>query len=128
MAFLKEQIPNDAKLFLRIHETLFVPAAGDPSVKRPSSACFKDPRLSVNWAAYSTTESTAKPSSAAVVAFLVEDCISLGQKVEHDPIQEGETDGPNQAHSEVCGAKDKVIRDKFVRLSKIEWRRDTLSG
>jgi len=125
MAFAVEAIPGEAALFLRVHKDQFV-TAGEAGAKRPSSACFRRTRMSVNWEKYSTAEATAKPSSAAVVALLAQDCRSLRQTVEHTPIQAGELDGPNQAHSEVCGPKeDKVIQYSFVRLSRIVWVRNT---
>jgi len=123
MAFAVEEIPGEAALFLRVHKDQFV-TVGEAGARRPSSACFRRPRLSVNWEKYSTPEGTAKPTSAAVVALRAHDCRSLGQTVEHTPIQAGEVDGPNQAHSEVCGPKeDKVIQNSFVRLSKVVWVR-----
>jgi hypothetical protein len=123
MAFAVEDIPGEAVLFLRVHRDQFVPS-NDPTVKRPSSVCFKHFNMSVNWAKYSTAEETAKASSAAVVELITLDCKSLHQDVIHSPIQEGEPDGPNQAHSEVRGDKPKPIRDAFVRLSKVVWIRN----
>lgn len=124
MAFEVEEIPGDAVLFLRIHRTQFVPS-NTPTVKRPSSACFKHLNMSVNWKKYSTAEQTAKASSAAVVSIIAQDCTALGQTVEHSPIQEGEPDGPNQAHSEVRGQKSQAVADKLVRLSQVVWIRNT---
>src|SRR5580658_10035111 len=126
MAFEVEDIPGRDVLFLRVDENQFVPS-NDPTMKRPSPACFKLPDLSVNWEKYSTAEETAKATSAAVVALIVQDCQSLQQTVIHVPIQEGEPDGPNQAHTEVRGPKEKSTRDKFVRLSKVVWVRNQAS-
>jgi hypothetical protein len=123
MAFEVEDIPGDAVLFLRVHKNQFVPS-NDPTVKRPSSACFKHLNMSVNWAKYSTAAETAKASSAAVVSFISQECKSLQQTVIHCPIQEGDPDGPNQAHSEVRGEKSQPICDKFVRFSKLVWIRN----
>jgi hypothetical protein len=125
MAFEVEEIPGEAKLFLRVHEQHYVPS-NDPTVKRPSSACFKDPNLSVNWAKYSSPKETAKPSSAAVVELVAQDCRSLQQTVIHCPIQEGEKDGPNQAHSEIRGPKEKSTRHMFVQRSKVVWVRNNI--
>jgi hypothetical protein len=123
MAFEVEDLPGDARLFLRVHEQYFVPS-NDPSVKRPSSACFKKPELSVNWAKYSSAKETAKPTSAAVVELVARECKSFNQTVIHCPIQDGEKDGPNQAHSEIRGPKTHSTCDKFVRLSKVVWIRN----
>lgn len=124
MAFNVEEIPGDAVLFLRVHRDQFVDS-NVPNVKRPSSACFKHLNMSVNWSKYSTAYETAKVSSAAVVALIAQDCRSLRQAVIHSPIQECEADGPNQAHSEVCGEKSKGTCYEFVRLSKVIWVRSS---
>ncbi len=76
MAFEVEDIPGQAVLFLRVHKDQFVPS-NDPKVKRPSSACFKNVDLSVNWAKYSTAQETAKASSAAVVSLIAQECRAL---------------------------------------------------
>src|SRR5271165_1588697 len=100
MAFAVEEIPDAAVLFRRVHETQFV-----PDENRPSSACFDQGRMSVNWEKYATAEQTAKPSSIAVVALAAGDCRSprFNQTVEHAPLERDEEGNPNQAHSEVCG-------------------------
>jgi hypothetical protein len=123
MAFPVEDIPGEATLYLRVHAKHFIDF-GDPPMKRPSSACFRHPNMSVNWSKYSTAVETAKDSSAAVVALIAQDCISLRQTVVHAPIQEGEPDGPNQAHSEVRGEKSRATSYEFVRLSKVVWVRN----
>jgi hypothetical protein len=124
MAFDVEEIPGQAKLFLRVHEQQYVTPADEPNVKRVSSACFRHENLSVNWEKYSSPKETAKPTSAVVVELVASECESLNQTVKHCPIQHGEKDGPNQAHSEIRGLKSKATQYRFVRISKIVWIRD----
>ena len=125
MAFEVEEIPSDARLFLRVHEQQYVVASDEPNgKKRLSSVCFRHENLSVNWEKYSSPEKTANPFSAVVVELVASECKSLNQTVKHCPIQEGEKDGPNQAHSEIRGPKSKATRYEFVRISKIVWFRD----
>ncbi len=124
MAFEVEEIPGEAKLFLRVHEKQYIVPSGEPNgKKRLSSVCFSHENLSVNWEKYSSPEKTANPFSAVVVEIVASACKSLNQTVKHCPIQEGETEGPNQAHSEIRGPKSKATRYEFVRISRIVWLR-----
>src|ERR1041385_6218232 len=82
MAFEVEKIPDEARLLIRVHETMFL-----REENRPSSACFKDERLSSNWAKYSCVEHTKNAKSAAVVSLIVKECHKVGQTVEHTPIE-----------------------------------------
>ena len=59
MAFAIEEIPDEDKLFRRIHHTHLLPEG------EISSAAFKQPRMSVNWEKYRDAKSTADENSAA---------------------------------------------------------------
>jgi len=86
--------------------------------------------MSVNWEKYATAEQTAKPSSIAVVALAAGDCRSprFNQTVEHAPLERDEEGNPNQAHSEVCGAKPKRLRHEFARLAQLVWKRSATTA
>jgi hypothetical protein len=116
MAFPVEEIPAEGILLLRVHKRMFV-----WSQHRPSSACFDFEELSTNWQKYSGIEATRNPDSAAVVSLIAQECRNLQQQVIHAPINEGEPDGPNQAHTHVCGTKPKIIRDQLARMAQVVW-------
>lgn len=117
MAFAVESITDDANLFRRIHRVHLTPEG------IISSQAYKQERLSVNWGKYSDAQSTADENSVAVTALVCGKCRALNQTVEHTPIEPGQNFGPNQAHSEICGNKDKTIRHQLRDLAKIVWRR-----
>ena len=87
-----------------------------------SSAAYGTDDMSVNWEKYSTAESTADRDSVFVTALNAGFCRELGQAVVHAPIQQGEPDGPNQAHAEVRGKKKK-IKQRLRDVATIVWRR-----
>ena len=120
MAFVVEEIQDDAVLFRRINK-MHVLSFPD----KISSAAFDRERMSVNWERYSNAESTAFEDSPIVVALITGDCRELSQIVEHTPIQPDNPCGlnPNQAHSEVCGKKTKSVRQKLKDKAKIAWTR-----
>lgn|SRR5208282_1926705 len=117
MAFAIESIPDDANLFRRIHGVHLTPEG------IISSQAYKQERLSVNWEKYSDAQSTADENSFAVTALVCGDCRELNQMVEHTPIEPDQQFGPNQAHSEICGNKNKTIRHQLRDLARIVWRR-----
>jgi hypothetical protein len=117
MAFAIEEIPDEDKLFRRIHHTHLLPEG------EVSSAAFKQPRMSVNWDKYSDAQRTADENSAAVVALMAGGCRELNQTVEHMPISSEQPDGPNQAHAEVCGNKTGAICRKLRDIAKKVWVR-----
>ena len=117
MAFAVEAIPDDANLFRRIHRDHLTPEG------IISSQAFKQERMSVNWEKYIDAPSTADQNSAAVAALICGECRALNQAVEHTPIELDQPFGPNQAHAEVCGSKDKTIRHQLRDLAKMVWRR-----
>jgi hypothetical protein len=129
MAFAIEEVPEQDKLFRHIPK-------GSPNPKgyyvleqnRFSSVLFKDERLSVNWQRYATVESTIRPNSSHVISLVAKQCTDLGQTVEHTPIEPDGVQPGNQAHAEICGAKDKVIRDQLSRLASIEWEMEDTSA
>ena len=83
MTFAIEAIPDEDRLFRRIHYTHLLPKG------EVSSAAFKQPRMSVNWEKYSDAKSTADENSAAVVVLIAGGCRELNQAVEHTPIEAG---------------------------------------
>jgi len=117
MAFAVESIPDDANLFRRIHRDHINPEG------IISSQAYKQERLSVNWEKYSDAQNTAVENSAAVAALVCGKCRELNQAVEHTPIEPGQNFGSNQAHSEICGNKDKTVRHQLRDLARIVWRR-----
>lgn len=110
MAFQVEEVPDNAKLFRKVHRNHFMPGG------LASSAAFRDARTSVNWEKYCNAEGTADTNSAAVMVLVAEECRELRQTVEHTPMEPDQAFGPNQAHVEVCGDKSKSVsrqlRDK----------------
>ena len=119
MAFAVEAVPPESNLFRRITREHVV----DAKTGKISSAAFRHERMSVNWERYSNAESSADENCVAVVAIVADACMSLGQTVEHTPIQMGEPFGPNQAHCEVCGKKTKAISQQLRDLARMVWRR-----
>jgi hypothetical protein len=119
MAFRIEAIPDDAKLFNRIHRDHLT------SEGVISSQAFNQPRLSVNWEKYSTPERTADANSALVVSLVAKGCRQLQQTVEHTPIEPDQPFGPNQAHTEICGNKSPSIRRKLRDMATVAWRKIT---
>lgn len=117
MAFAVESIPDDANLFRRIHKIHLTPEG------IISSQAYNSERLSVNWEKYATAQSTADENSAAVTALVCQDCKELNQTVEHTPIEPEQPFGPNQAHAEICGNKNKTIRHQLRDLARMVWRR-----
>lgn len=116
MAFVVEEIPPEGVLFRRIQPMFIKPEGGI------SSAAYGTDNLSVNWEKYSSARATADSESVFVTAFTAGFCRELGQTVVHDPIQEGQPDGPNQAHTEVRGKKKK-IKQRLRDTATIVWRR-----
>ena len=121
MAFAVEAIPDDANLFRRIHQNHY-----DAKTGNVSSAAFRDERLSVNWEKYSDAKNSADKNSAAVVAVISGDCKTLGQTIEHTPIEPDQPAGPNQAHTEVCGNKKGVISRQLRDIAKAVWFRQAM--
>ncbi|MGA2865584.1 MAG: hypothetical protein ABSF95_14010 [Verrucomicrobiota bacterium] len=117
MAFAVEAIPDDANLFRRIHRDHLAPQG------TISSQAFNHERLSVNWEKYSDAQGTAIESSVAVVALPAGGCRALGQTVEHTPIEPDQPFGPNRAHAQICGKKDKTIRHRLRDMANVVWRR-----
>jgi hypothetical protein len=123
MAFAVEVIPDEARLFRRIHQTQY-----DDKTGVVSSAAFRHDRMSVNWEKYSNAGNSTDQNSSAVVALIAGDCRPLGQTIEHTPIEPDQPTGPNQAHAEVCGAKKGVISRQLRDLAKIVWLRSQTSA
>lgn len=119
MAFAVEEIPDDANLFRKIHQTHY-----DEETGVVSSAAFKQERMSVNWEKYKTAEESADVNSAAVVELTGGDCRQLEQSVEHTPIEPGQPFGPNQSHAEVCGKKTGSISRKLRDKAGTVWLRN----
>lgn len=117
MAFAIEEIPDENRLFRRVHHTHLLPGG------EVSSAAFKQPHMSVNWEKYSNAPRTADENSAAVVALVAGGCRELSQTVEHTPIEPEQPGGPNQAHAEVCGNKTGAISRKLRDIAKKVWTR-----
>jgi hypothetical protein len=118
----KEEIPDDATVFMRLHQTLFRDGAIMP-------VAFKDHGggMSVDWSKYASPEETRararQPAKNAVISMGVQAIRSIeGLLVEHEPVQENGLDDkggpipPNRAHSEVFGEKTEERRLKLSRI------------
>jgi len=107
-------LPDD-DLYRGIHPTWW-----SVTDKRPTSAAFKDPELSVDWCKYSSLQESFERykrlfglDTAAIVSFKVQNAENLGQEVKHDP---DEINGEyNEAHTLVSGKKTKKIARQFAR-------------
>ncbi len=120
----KEDIPDNASLFMRIHKRFIL--AGDVGPH-----AFRDHArgMSVDWDKYSTPQETrnrARIASDNAVISLVAGAVRAIEPlvVEHAPIQDnsfeegGNPLKPNRAHSEVIGEKTTEVRVKLSRT----WR------
>lgn len=117
MAFTIEEIPDSDALLHHVPHQMWVAAE-----ERPSSACFKKkPSLSVNWIRYSSVTHTRREKSFAVISLLAGGCRSIGQEVQHSPIEADEPFGPNQAHTDILGEKPQPVADQLARLARVEW-------
>ena len=124
MAFAVEEIPDNARLFRKIHKTHY-----DEKRREVSSAAFKQERMSVNWEKYkSSAKDSADANSAAVAALVAKDCRGLEQIIEHTPIGPDQPNGPNQAHAEVCGKKSKAVSHKLRDKATTVWLREAFAS
>ena len=114
----KEDIPDEAVLYFRIHKWAY-----HGGVLNPSVFVDQEGGMSVDWAKYSDAvacRSRARnPGDNGVVSF---NCGEVRQvpplTVEHEPIQTGPE--MNRAHSEVLGEKDEEVQVKLSRISRWE--------
>jgi hypothetical protein len=130
----KEEIPNQAQLFMRVHKNHFDPDGqirliafrnhgqeGNPSI---------EPGMSTDWEKYSTPEecrqratlSGKSPENYAVIVLPVGEVREIpGQRVEHTPIYEPNAVPPilNRAHTDVFGEKDEQARLTLMQISRI---------
>jgi len=113
-----EHIPDPDLLYRRIHPSHF-----DAESKHVSSAAFTSDRMSVNWAKYSTPEQAATSETPVVVSLIAGYCRDLGQTVEHSPLGPDNPSGPNAAHAEVCGKKNKSIKTRLRDAAQTVWHR-----
>ena len=119
MAFVVEEIPDNANLFRKIHRTHFNNQTGVVS-----SAAFKQERMSVNWDKYKKNpQDSADQNSSAVVSLVAGECRELGQSVEHTPVEPDQPFGPNQAHAEVRGKKTDSVSHKLRDKAHTVWVR-----
>jgi hypothetical protein len=118
----KEDIPDNASVFMRIHKNFIV--GGDVT---PNTFRDQGPGMSVDWNEYSTpleTRNRARtPSANAVISMIAAEIRKIDAlTVEHTPIQENSFDeegrplAPNRAHSEVIGQKTPEVRVKLSRI------------
>ena len=118
----KENIPDDASLFMRIHKTFITGGDVGPHAFRDHGR-----GLSVDWNEYSTPQETRSrartPADNAVIGLVAGAVRAIeALMVEHEPIQENAFDEkghaikPNRAHSEILGDKTPEIRVKLSRL------------
>ena len=103
-----EEIPDTDSLYRSIHQQWVKPDSIEP-------AAFRDDRMSVDWARYSTPQEARarrkRPEDNAVVQLIAGQVRSLpSQHVEHTPIVE------NRSHSEVIGEKTPRVRMELARI------------
>lgn len=128
----KEEIPDEASVFMRIHRNLIPTGELGPNAFREHGR-----GMSVDWSKYSTPLETrdrtrkSPPSDNAVVSMTVGDIRAIdGLVVEHNPVQEnsfgedGNPTEPNRAHSEVIGISSVSPEKKTERRLKLSriWR------
>ncbi len=121
MKWPKEEIPLEARLFMRVHKNMIVHG-------QPLPGAFKNQGegMSTDWEKYSTPEETRRRARKAaeeyaVIALVVGEVRQLpGQIVEHTPVQPDPAAGEpgNRAHTDVYGEKrkDPEIRKAFMRI------------
>jgi hypothetical protein len=110
MSFPKEDIPNNSKLYYRVHITNIIDGAVVPgSFKELGSG------MSTDWEKYSTPEQSLKrarvPIENSIVHFVVGELRSIPLEVEHTPDDELN----NQAHTDVKGISG--VNKQKVRLN-----------
>ena len=124
----KEAIPDDAKVFMRIHRSWV--RGGELII-----GVFQDRGggMSVDWNKYSTAEETKNrarsPADNGVIGIIAgKICLIDGLQIEHDPVQENTRDSegkpiqPNRAHTEILGEKTPERRVKLSRIYSWEIR------
>jgi hypothetical protein len=118
---LPEEIPDPDPLYRQVREPQHI----NPANGEFSSATFGDTELSVDWSRHSTpTETAGRHSSVGmVVEITAGKCRKIGLEVTHNPLHEGEPDGPNPAHTLVKGKKRQAIKTSLKADARIVWRR-----
>jgi len=117
-----EEIPDNARLFRRVHSNFLRGQAGfDESYIPPGAIRKTDAGLSTDWSKYSTPKQTRfrapKPEANGVISLPVGPVRrEASQTVEHDPVPD------NQSHSLVVGKKDEETRVLLLRLARWEIR------
>jgi hypothetical protein len=117
----KEEIPPDARLYMRVHKNMVLQGKVLPGAFRNQGA-----GMSTDWEKYSTPEETRQrarkpPEEYAVISLIVDEVLQLpGQTVEHTPVQPNPAVGEpgNRAHTDVYGEKkkDPEVRKAFMRI------------
>ena len=118
----KEEIPDNASVFMRIHKTFITGGDVGPNAFRDHGR-----GMSVDWNKYSTplkTRNRARtPADTAVISMIAGAVRAIEPLVlEHEPIQDNSLDEkgspvkPNRAHSEIIGEKTTEIRVKLSRI------------
>src|SRR3990172_5398170 len=105
-----EEIPDKDRLYRGVHRQ-YIGDSIEPGA-------FRDDRMSVDWARYSTPQEARarrkRPEDNAVVQLVAGQVRSLpSQHVEHTPIAE------NRSHSEVIGEKTPRVRVELSRICTI---------
>lgn len=116
-----EEIPDDNRLFMRVHERW-----RDDSGIAPAAFRNHNDGMSTDWEKYSVAQETRLrarvPAKNAVVSLLAGEvrCVP-GQNVQHTP----DVENKNRAHTDVFGDKDVEARLKLRRIAKVEIAFDT---
>lgn len=124
----RENIPDDALLFMRVHKSQL-----DPNGE-PIPGAFKNrPRstdgMSTDWNKYSTAEEcrlrARTPADNVVLRLRVDEVRQIPlQTVEHTPKYEPAATPPliNRAHTDVFGEKNTQVRLQFMKIYKLAIR------
>jgi hypothetical protein len=133
--FLKEEIPDSATLFYRVHRSYV------RSGLKHNIFTAKEGAMSTDWCRYSSAESarlrSKTPSENGIVAFnagklraLLIETPSYNLEVDHSPIQPNNSRGlpPNQAHTNVrttnCQIDETAVRYKLWEICGKKWSID----
>jgi len=123
MVWPTEEIPNDDKLYLRVHRSHFVEGELIPAAFRdrpPPPNEDGKPGMSTHWCRYAEPEwiisnLARSPQDTGIVSMLVQDVREIpGLTVEHTP-RSGD-----RSHADVFGTKDVQSRLLLSRACK-EW-------
>jgi hypothetical protein len=111
----REDVPNEAALFMRVHQSLIRDGEPIPGAFRDQGS-----GMSTNWEKYCPTPEHARqkardPAKNGVIRFLAGDVRAFPPlTVEHTP----DLERGDRSHTDVVGRKDAEVRLKLLRIFK----------